>query len=235
MKISLVIPVYNEEAILKDTIRELTAYMQAQFQDYEILMVNDGSADRSGEMILEAHREEPHVLYAGYDNNRGKGGAVRYGVMQATGDIVIYTDCDLAYGTEVIGRAAEHFREHSETSILIGSRRLHPEGYEGYTALRRLASKTYVTVLALAAGIKLSDSQCGFKAFRTDVAKDIFSECETNGWAFDFEVLMRANQKKYKIEEMPVKIVNHRDSKIHIIQDSLRMLRDIRKIKKRLK
>lgn len=84
MKISLVIPVYNEEAILKDTIRELTAYMQAQFQDYEILMVNDGSADRSGEMILEAHRVEPHVLYAGYDNNRGKGGAVRYGVMQAT-------------------------------------------------------------------------------------------------------------------------------------------------------
>lgn len=98
-----------------------------------------------------------------------------------------------------------------------------------------MASKTYVTVLALAAGFKLSDSQCGFKAFRTDVAKDIFSECETNGWAFDFEVLMRANQKKYKIEEMPVKIVNHRDSKIHIIQDSLRMLRDIRKIKKRLK
>lgn len=235
MKISLVIPAYNEETILPDTIQALSGYMDAEFKDYEILMVNDGSVDRSAEIIKSAHEEDARVVYAGYDDNRGKGAAVRHGVLQASGDLVLYTDCDLAYGTEVIGAAARHFLEHPETDILIGSRRLHPEGYEGYTALRKLASKTYVTILALAAGFKLSDSQCGFKAFRTDAAKEIFSRCETDGWAFDFEVLMRANQKQYKIDELPVKIVNHRESKIHIIRDSLRMLGDIREIKRRLK
>lgn len=235
MKISLVIPAYNEETILPDTIQALSGYMNAKFEDYEILMVNDGSGDRTAELIKAAQKKDARVVYAGYDANRGKGAAVRHGVLQASGDLVLYTDCDLAYGTEVIGEAARHFREHPETDILIGSRRLHPEGYEGYTALRKLASKTYVTVLALAAGFKLSDSQCGFKAFRTDAAKKIFSQCETDGWAFDFEVLMRANQKQCKIEELPVKIVNHRESKIHIVRDSLRMLGDIREIKKRLK
>ena len=90
-------------------------------------------------------------------------------------------------------------------------------------------------MLCLAAGFKLSDSQCGIKAFRGDLARQIFSKCETNGFAFDFEVILLAQKCGAVIREMPVRIINHRESTVHVVRDSIRMLRDIAKIKKRIK
>lgn len=233
MKISLVIPMYNESSIIEATARELSDYMSKNFDSYEILFSNDGSKDDCAEKC--AALGLPNVRVVGYENNRGKGCAVREGIMQAQGDIIMFTDADLAYGTDVIKRYYDKFAELPETDMLIGSRNISADGYEGYTLLRKIMSKVYIKVLCIVGGFKLSDSQCGCKAFRHDTAKEIFSKCTVDGFAFDFEVILFATKLGKKIDEIPVKIINHRESKVNALRDTFRMLRDLIKIKKRVK
>jgi len=235
MKISLVIPMYNEEKIIKDTAREVHSYMTEKFGagNFEVLFSNDGSLDSSAKAVEELSLDGVRVV--GYEKNQGKGGAVRDGMLKAQGDVVMFTDADLAYGTDVIGRFYDHFEKNSDTKILIGSRNIGDDGYEGYTFLRKIMSKTYIKVLCLAGGFKLSDSQCGCKAFTKDVAKKVFSLCTVNGFAFDFEAIMIADRMGIKISEAPVKIINHRESKVNVIKDTIKMLRDLSKIRKRVK
>lgn len=233
MKFSLVIPMYNEKSIIADTAKTLSAYMSEHFEDYEILFSNDGSKDGCDEIVRELNL--PNVRVTGYPVNQGKGCAVRTAVLEAEGDIVMFTDADLAYGTDVIARVAEKFAENPDADVVIGSRNLNKDGYEGYTLLRKIASKTYIKVLCIAGGFKLSDSQCGCKAFRGEAAKKIFSRCEVNGFAFDFEAILWSQRYGCKIAEMPVKIINHRESKVHVVSDTVKMLRDLRKMKKRIR
>ncbi|MBQ4598590.1 MAG: glycosyltransferase [Clostridia bacterium] len=229
---SLIIPMYNEEKILPDTIETLHAYMESAFDDYEIVFADDGSTDRSRKIVEECGHERMRVV--GYEKNRGKGCAVRCGMLAARGDIRLFTDCDLAYGTEIIRTLYDKFTA-AGCDVMIGSRNLSGDGYEGYTALRRIVSKTYIRVLCTIGGFKLSDSQCGFKAFSAKAAEDVFSRCETDGFAFDFEAILFATKLGYKIAELPVKIINHRESKVDVLSDSIRMLRDLLQIKKHVK
>ena len=119
--------------------------------------------------------------------------------------------------------------------MVIGSRNLHKDGYEGYTFIRKLASKTYIKVLCLAGGFRLSDSQCGCKAFTRETVQAIFPRCEVNGFAFDFEAILWATKLKKTIVETPVKIINHRESKVNVLRDTFKMLKDLVKMKKRIK
>ena len=232
-KISLCIPMYNESSIIADTAKTLHEYMSATFENYEIIFSNDGSKDGCDKIVEEMNL--PNVRVVGYPDNKGKGCAVRTALLAAEGDIVMFTDADLAYGCDVIKQVYDEFAANPQAHMVIGSRNLHKDGYEGYTFIRKLASKTYIKCLALAAGFKLSDSQCGFKCFRRETAHKIFSTCEVNGFAFDFEALIKANNMGAKILEMPVKIINHRESKVNVLRDSVKMLRDVRAIKKRNK
>ena len=147
----------------------------------------------------------------------------------------MFTDADLAYGTDVIGQAISEFENHPESDLVIGSRNLTRDGYEGYTFLRRVASRVYIRVLCIVGGFRLSDSQCGCKAFRNAAAKDIFRRCEVNGFAFDFEAILWADALGMKIHEMPVRVINHRESKIRLFRDTFRMLRDLIRMRRRIK
>lgn len=236
MKLSLCIPMYNESGIAAEAVKTYTEALDAIMGgDYEIVFCDDGSADDCAEIVRSA--AHPKVRVIGYETNRGKGCAVRTAVMEAVGDIILYTDCDNAYGTDKIREAVEHFEKNPETDVLIGSRNADKTGYEGYTFLRKLASKLYILILKLAAGLRHSDSQCGFKALRRDAAHDIFSRCKTDRFAFDIEVLLYADKLGYRVAELPVKIINHRESesKVNIVKDTMRMLRDLKKIKKSMK
>ena len=233
MKISLCVPMYNENGIIAETARTLSAYMEDTFDDYEIIFSNDGSTDGCDKTVEALGL--PHVRVVGYAQNRGKGCAVRTAMLAAEGDVVMFTDADLAYGTEVIGRAYDTLAAHPDADILIGSRNLSSDGYEGYTFIRRLASKAYIKVLCLVGGFKLSDSQCGCKAFRRDAVQRIFTRCEVNGFAFDFEAILWATKLGMTFSEMPVKIINHRESKVNVLRDTVKMLRDLRRMKKRIK
>ncbi|MCL2518962.1 MAG: glycosyltransferase [Oscillospiraceae bacterium] len=240
MLISIIIPMYNEQNTLLNTIAQVDFYLRSRFDgnknfSYEIIASDDGSADNTRALLNEACKQYDRLRIVANDVNRGKGAAVRNGILHAEGDIIIFTDCDLAYGTDVIGRMAEMF--DPGTDIVIGSRNLSKDGYEGYTFLRKLMSKTYIKLISAAAGFKHSDSQSGIKGFRKEAAHKIFSRCEIDRFAFDLEALMIAGKFGFKIREMPVKIINHAEgtSKVRIVKDTLRMLRDVAKIKKRLK
>lgn len=233
MKISLCIPMYNENSIIADTAKTLSEYMEKTFEDYEILFSNDGSRDGCDKTVEALGL--PNVRVVGYPDNKGKGCAVRTAMLAADGDVVMFTDADLAYGTDVIKRVYDAFVENPDADIVIGSRNLSADGYEGYTAIRKLASKIYIKVLCLTGGFKLSDSQCGCKAFRSDAVKQIFPRCEVNGFAFDFEAILWSVKLNLKIKEIPVKIINHRESKVNVFKDTFKMLGDLRRMKKRIK
>ncbi len=232
MEISVCIPMYNESERIADTARELSEYMAKNFSDYEILFSDDGSTDGCADIVRSL--ELPCVRVVGYRNNRGKGCAVRTAFLEARGDFVMFTDADLAYGTGVIRRAYDEHLAHPEAGMVIGSRNLDKDGYSGYTFLRRVASKAYIFLLGIVGGFRLSDSQCGCKGFSHDAVQKIFPRCEVDGFAFDFEAILWAGKLGIGIVEMPVKVINHGTSKVHVLRDSLKMLKDLHRMKKRI-
>ena len=233
MKISICVPMYNESSIIADTAKTLDKYMGESFgNDYEIIFADDGSRDGSADIVNNLNL--PNVRVVGYNQNQGKGCAVRHGILSSCGDSVIFTDADLAYGVDIISEAVK-IMEKGDYPVLVASRAKHKEGYEGYTLIRKLASKTYIKVLNLFGGIKISDAQCGFKAFDGEVGRKIFSLCKTNNFAFDLEVILWAQKMKLKIYEMPAKIINHRESKVNVLKDAFRMVREISVIKRNIR
>lgn len=225
---------YNEEMILPNTLAVLNEYMSQNFDDYEVVFSDDGSTDSSRSIVESCGYKNIRVV--GYDKNRGKGAAVRNGMLSARGDIRLFTDCDLAYGTEIIRTLYNEFKAKG-CDVMIGSRNLTADGYAGYTAMRKLASRCYIKLLCVTGGFKLSDSQCGFKAFSAKAAEEVFSRAETDGFAFDFEALMIASRLGLTVAEIPVKIMNHREeaSKVNMFSDTFDMLFDIMRMKKRVK
>lgn len=237
MKISLIIPMYNEKSIVDDALDTFGSYMKERFADWELIFVDDGSADGCGEAVKKANAADERIKLISYQPNRGKGYAVRQGMLAATGDIAVFTDCDNAYGTDVIGKIYDMF-EKSEADVIVGSRNMDKTGYDGYTLIRKVASKTYIKVINLIAGFGkygLTDSQCGFKGFRNNAAKKIFSKCEVDRFAFDLEAIMIAGKFGFKFDQMPVKVINHRESKVNVFKDSFKMISDVKKMKKRIK
>ena len=240
MIFSVVIPVYNEIAGVSGCLDEITSRFDRDLPEgcgYEIVISDDGSTDGTGEAVdrwMDSHHPERGKVVCHHETvNSGKGKAVRLGFMDASGDYIMFTDCDLAYGCDTIlamfGRMAE-----SGYDILIGSRAIAKDGYEGYGFLRRTASKAYMKLIKAVSGFSHSDSQCGLKLFRAECGKKIFSMCTVDRWAFDFEVLMIADRMKLAVGEYPVKVLNHGESKIRLVSDSVKMLNDLRKIKKRV-
>ena len=233
IRLSVVIPMYNEEKICASTADRLEAFLSSHFAEgeYEIVFSNDGSRDRCGEIIRG--RMNGHLRLVGYPDNHGKGCAVRTGVLAAQGDCILYTDCDLAYGTDIIFQMYETLAS-SDAELLIGSRNLGKDGYAGYSLLRRMMSKAYLCFLSLATGFSYSDSQCGIKCLKKGAAHTLFSQCVTDGFAFDLEMLMLAEREGRKVEEYPVTILDNRasDSRVHPVRDALRMVRDVHRMKK---
>lgn len=234
MKISVCIPMYNESRVIAKSAQELSDYMESHFENYELIFCSDGSSDGCDEIVREM--QLPNVNVIAYQPNQGKGYAVRTAMLAATGDVCMFTDADLAYGTDVIEQVYQIFLNGGrEVQVVIGSRNLHKDGYEGYTVLRKLMSKTYLRVLSLVGGFRLSDSQCGCKAFSGEAAREIFSRCETDGFAFDFEALLWANKLKLPIREFPAKVINHGESKVRLLRDTAKMLRDLMRMRRRIR
>lgn len=238
MKISICIPMYNESAVCCDTLHTLTKAMRSIEADgytTELIMCDDGSSDNTEKLLLqECEKHSFHnVKIIKSEKNLGKGSAVRQAVLASTGDFVLYTDCDLAYGTDPIISAVHRLEDGAD--CVLGSRNAPGGSYGEYTAFRRLASRVYIKVISIAAGFKMSDSQCGFKAFKGESARRIFSLCSVNGFAFDLEAIKIAQKMGLRVEETPVCIVKHSETKIRFFRDTFRMLSDIRHIKKKIK
>ena len=231
MDISLVIPAYNESGIIMDTIQTVSARLAELTAEYEVLIVDDGSTDGMTELVRGCG--DPRVRLEGNASNRGKGCAVRTGMLAAQGDLILCTDADLAYGVDVFAGLLERLRT-GEADLVIGSRRIGGEGYKNYPPLRILMSKCFGLLSHMISGLPY-DTQCGIKAYRRQAARAIFSRCTTDGFSFDFEVLMRADRLGLKVEQFPVSVINFRESKVNVVRDSARMFRDVFRIRKKVR
>ena len=229
MELTLVIPAYNEGDIIGDTARAILHSLPHKFDGFELIVVDDGSTDHTSQIL----RGIPDVTVIRHEKNMGKGRAVRTGLSQSRGDMVFFTDADLAYGLDVIVTGASLLKD-TGASIALGSRKLHKGGYGDYPPLRTLASKCFSLVLHTVSGIGY-DTQCGIKGFTWHVARDIARHCTCDGYTFDFEAMMLSKRRGYTVAEMPVKIINHRESKVNVARESFMMLREIATIKQRIR
>lgn len=233
MQLSVVIPVYNEEKIIKQSVCRLTEYLRSLDLSFEVLISDDGSRDSGAGIVSALSQKYSEIRLLCNPLNRGKGAAVRDGMIAAKGDFIIFTDCDLAYGEAVIYDVFRRLKNHS-CDVIIGSRTLHPDGYEGYSTFRRTVSKNYLKLLNRTLKIPHSDFQCGLKGFTAEARDKIFPSCKINGYAFDLEVLTIAEKLGLKVSEIPVKVLSetkHR-AKLSMVSESVKMIRDVNKIKK---
>ena len=229
MKLSIVVPCYNESKdiaknaeIIKDKLKELN-------QDYELILVNDGSKDNTKEVIESIKG----VKALSYDVNRGKGGAVKYGIENATGDYVLFMDADLSTDLEAIKRTMELVPNYD---MIIGSRHAKDSVIKKkQPALRVFIGWCCRKLVNMKFHFKYKDTQCGFKAMRTDVAKKIVTKQVVNNFAFDVEYLYIANLNNLSIYEMGVIWSDDRGSTVSPLKSSIKFFKDLSFIKKHKK
>lgn len=234
VQLSVIIPVFNEEERIVNTVTLLAAYLQAHGKSFEIIISDDGSHDDSPQLIRDKFGEDVNVRLIRERQNRGKGAAVRRGVLAARGDVIIFTDADLSYPVETIGLCVEALVDHD---VAIGSRNLPASAIEiTPTLLRRLAGPVFKAFVRRIVLSGFTDTQCGFKGFRSQAAHDIFTSCTANGFAFDVEVLALARMFGYSITEVPVRLlVDSSDSRINLTSDPFRMIGELMQIRRRLR
>ena len=231
--LSVVIPVYNEEKIIKTSVTRLTEYLRSLGISFEVLISDDGSTDSGAGAVSSLSQKYSEIRLLCNPLNRGKGAAVRDGMLSARGDYIIFTDCDLAYGETVIGDVFSRLQS-GVSDVIIGSRALHPNGYEGYSPFRKAISENYLKILNRIMKIPHSDFQCGLKGFTKEARDKIFPLCKVNGYAFDLEVLLIAEREGLSVSEIPVKVlseVKHK-AKPKMISEAFKMLADVNRIKR---
>jgi dolichyl-phosphate beta-glucosyltransferase len=229
--LSLVIPAYNEEQRLPQTLELVNEYLQQQSYSFEIIVVDDGSADGTSRLVKDLQKNLPRLGLIRLLKNRGKGFAVRTGILHSRGRIVIFTDADLSTPIQEVEKLWPFLEEGHD--VVIGTRRnpeskiIVPQGW-----LRRFLGGIYV-LLNRWLGIKrVEDVTCGFKGFRRESAQKIFQLTRLNGWSFDSEVLYIAQRKfGLPLKQVPIEWRNFSGSKVHIFRDIVASLRDLIKIK----
>jgi len=237
--LSLVIPAYNEEERLPGLLAALDASAESivaasGFELLEILVVDDGSTDRTAGILRQAEAGSPRlkpVLDA--ERNRGKGAAFASGVSRAEGDYVLLTDVDLSTPLEELPKLAAAVDAGS--AIAIGSRAIEGAVVERGPAHRKLLGKGFNGLVRLLTGLDIRDTQCGFKLLPTREARLLVSEQRCPGFAFDVELLMRADQAGLSIAEVPVLYLHDSRSSVAVGSASLQMLRDICDLSYRLR
>jgi dolichyl-phosphate beta-glucosyltransferase len=228
--LSIIIPAYNEKSRLPQTILETIKWCKTYCPNYEILVVDDGSTDET----LEISR-----LFAEYDENLrtianphlGKGAAVRSGMLNASGSHVLFMDADGATPLDEIPKLMAKLNEGYP--IAIGSRIVQHIGETQVVTSfhRKLIGRIFAAIVNIFGVSGIGDTQCGFKIFRRDIVKDIFFRQKLNGFAFDVEILYLARRLSLEISEVPINWNNKEGSKVNLMLDSIKMLRDVLKIK----
>jgi len=206
LRVSIVVPGYNEEARIGPSLERLDAWLGSHVPgDYEIVVVDDGSLDDTPALVERLAQRMPTIRLICNRPNRGKGDAVRTGMLAAQGRLRVFTDADLATPPEEIGPMLEALER---APVVIGTR-VHPDGTDMRTAsqtpTRRLLGRVFTFVASFIVGFGVKDTQCGFKGFRAEAAEAIFSRLRTAGYVFDVEVLCLARRLGYPVVQLPVR------------------------------
>jgi dolichyl-phosphate beta-glucosyltransferase len=228
--LSIVIPAYNEVVRIRPTLDKLLDYFRSRGRSFEIIVVDDGSSDQTTSVVKRG--TDPEVRVLSLPSNQGKGAAVRTGVAESRGDLVLITDADLAIPIEEIPQFEKWLEQGF--AVACGSRGL-PES-RALTRLpiyRKRMGKLFNWMVRT---LKLTDSrdtQCGFKLFRGPVARDVFSRCRVNRFAYDVEALRIAQRLGCRIAEVPISWRHIPESRVRPVSDAVRMLVDLLRIRAR--
>ena len=222
--LSIIIPAHNEENRLPGTLEQIFRFLEKQSFLCEVLVIENGSTDRTYEIAREFASRQPNLRVVQNDR-RGKGLAIRRGMQEATGKYLFFCDADLSMPVEEIGKFIPPQLDHPD--IAIASREAPGSVRHNEPYYRHLTGRVFNTLIRLLVLPGLQDTQCGFKCIRADVARDIYPYQTLTGWAFDVELLYIARHHGYSIIEIPIQWYFNADSKISIFRDSLRMFLDL--------
>jgi dolichyl-phosphate beta-glucosyltransferase len=231
--LTLVIPAFNEAARLPQSLVELQRHSYGWSFPYEIIVVVEPSSDHTVELAKTAAKSFPELKVIANPVHRGKGFAVRTGMLAANGDLVFFTDSDLSTPLTDLDRAVALFKAQPDIDLIVGSRK-HPDSQilQHQSPMRELMGNTFNRIVRALAGFKFLDTQCGFKGFRADAAREIFERAQIDGFSFDVEVLLLAEAMNFVVMEVPVHWSNSPESKVKVVGDSLKMLRDLFQVRK---
>ncbi|MGB9892859.1 MAG: dolichyl-phosphate beta-glucosyltransferase [Candidatus Saccharicenans sp.] len=232
--LSVIIPAYNEEKRIGLSLRKILDYLQARRFEAEIIVVDDGSSDQTATLAGEILSDFPDSKIISLPDNKGKGAAVREGVLNSKGNLILFTDADLSTPIEELNKLLPLIGENYE--VVIGSRALpgsEIKKRQGW--LREHLGKFFNLLVRLLVLKGFKDTQCGFKLFKREPAQKIFSRLKTRGFAFDVEALLLAQKLGYQIAQVPIVWINYPESRVHLIRSSFRMFLELLRIKRRKK
>jgi len=224
LTLSLIIPAYNQRERTRRSAAKAIAFLRERYADSaELIVVDDGS--RLDEAVEHADLPEGVTLVR-LPKNLGKGGAVRAGVERARGEYVVFTDSELPFTLEPLETTLAWLA--ADADIVIGDR-LHPESACAVRVgpLRRLSSAAYTFLVNHLLGLDYADTQCGYKGYRAAVAKELFGRLQVTSFAFDAELLLRAQKSGYRVRRQPLKLVHDEDSSVRLAHHAPRMLVDV--------
>ncbi|MCA9516245.1 MAG: glycosyltransferase [Myxococcales bacterium] len=232
-ELSVIIPAYNEAERLPGTLAAVRAWMDGVGYPVELVVVDDGSRDGTGAIIEAAAAEDPRVRAVVQPENGGKGAAIEAGVKAARGGEVVFFDADLSYDLGYVAAARAALAAGAD--LAIGTRDAGPEDTRkrGYSLVRRAASWAFNRYVEGLLRLGVSDTQCGFKAFRREVAEALFDAIATRGFGFDVELLYLARRWGLEIALVPVGMEPRGGSSVNVLRHSVTMARDVLRIRRR--
>lgn len=229
VELSVIIPAYNEESRLPQTLAHVHNYLKQRGRSFEIIVVDDGSHDHTAELVIEYGKANPEVKLVSYQPNRGKGYAVRKGMLAAEGECMLIDDADGSSPIEEVERLEEAIKAGAD--VAVGSRAKPDESRKVEALLhRKFIGNTFNAIVQGLLLPGIYDTQCGFKLFKRKAARDIFSVNKIDGFAFDVETLYIAKIRSYKITEIAINWANMEGSKVNVFVDSPKMFLEVLKI-----
>jgi glycosyltransferase involved in cell wall biosynthesis len=225
-KYSIVIPAFNEGARILGTLRAVVDCVRERAWQAEVIVVNDGSRDDTADYVKTFAADAPEVRMIENLANRGKGYSVRNGLLQAFGEVVMFTDADLSAPIEEAERLFAALAEGAD--IAIGSRWLETARQTHRQPLyRQFFGRCFNAVTRAVMGLRFADTQCGFKAFTRSAAQTVFQLQTIEGWGFDPEILFIALKHGYRVVEVPVSWAHDERTRISYLKDGIKMLEEI--------
>jgi len=229
---SIILPMYNEQACIDQTFDAVLTYADAH-PNYDFIFVNDGSTDNTAALLQAriAQSENDRILLLSYPQRGGKGYAVRRGIEVADGDYVCFLDGDLAYSLDHLDLMLSKLEWYD---VVIGSRSLVSGGNQGLKPIRKLAGKIFNLLSRSILSLHYVDMQAGLKGFQKSAAQQLFSLQQLTGFSFDVELIYLARKQGYTIAEIPARVSpnhNYKLSKVNLLADSCKMLRDLLQIR----
>lgn len=226
--LSIIIPAHNEEKRLPPSLAKIDAYLKTQDYTYEVIVVENGSKDRTSEVVREFAQDHPYVRLIEVET-RGKGLAVKAGMLAASGEYRFICDTDLSMPIEEIAKFLPPMREGYD--VLIGSREGEGARRIGEPEYRHIMGRVLNFIVKVAAVPDFEDTQCGFKMFKREAAEDLFSVQQMSGIGFDVELIYVALRRGYRIVDVPITWYFDPDSRMRLFQDSLKILLEIWEIR----